>query len=41
MVGGWSFGQTTFFQVFYRDTIFGACGTGQNTTNALRVRAIP
>ncbi len=34
--GGWSIGDTALFQVFYRDSTTGICGTGINSTNAIR-----
>ncbi|MDP6762499.1 MAG: hypothetical protein QF903_10090 [Planctomycetota bacterium] len=39
--GGWNAGDTRYFQVWYRDSVGGPCGSGFNTTNGLKVRFNP
>ncbi|MEM7517785.1 MAG: hypothetical protein AAF368_12795, partial [Planctomycetota bacterium] len=34
-------GVTRSFQVFYRDDLAAGCGTGRNTSNAVRITAVP
>ncbi|MEM7516185.1 MAG: choice-of-anchor E domain-containing protein [Planctomycetota bacterium] len=38
---GYTSGQTLHFQVFYRDDVMQLCGTGQGSSNAVRMRVGP
>lgn len=37
----WSAGQSSYFQVWYRNTVGGPCGNGFNLTNAVEVEFVP
>lgn len=40
-LGGWSAGDTRFFQVWYRDPVGGPCASGFNLTNAVEQTFVP
>jgi len=40
-LGGWSSGDTRYFQVWFRDPVGGACGQGFNTSAGVQVDFIP
>ena len=39
--GGYTSGETRYYQLFYREDVMLGCGTGQNTSNGVAVTFVP